>query len=86
MKKAFVCFVLILTLGLLLVGCGSMADGRVGSSPAPIGVTPALPIPSAEVSMAPVPGETARPRTDSGAGQNTAPAASTAPGMSGAAE
>ena len=86
MKKAFVCFVLILTLGLLLVGCGRMAAGRVGSSPVPIGGTPALPIPSAEVSMAPIPGETERPRTDSGAGQNAAPAASTAPSPSGTAE
>ena len=36
MKKSFVCLLLVLTLGLLLVGCGSASDGVVGNSPAPV--------------------------------------------------
>ena len=79
MKKSLVCLLLVLTLGLLLVGCGSASDGVVGSSPAPIGATPALPVPSAEVSMAPVPGETMRPRGDSAAGTNVDPGTSASP-------
>ena len=79
MKRSFVCLLLVLSLALLLVGCGSAADGVVGNSPAPIGVTPALPVPSAEVSMAPVPGETMRPRGDSAAGTNVDPGTSASP-------
>ena len=71
MKRSFVCLLLILSLGLLLVGCGSAADG--------VGATPALPVPSAEVSMAPVPGETMRPRGDASAGTNVDPGTSASP-------
>ena len=79
MKKSFVCLLLVLTLGLLLVGCGSASDGVVGNPPAPVRTTPALPVPSAEVSMAPVPGETMRPRSDSAAGTNVDPGTSASP-------
>ena len=79
MKRSIVSLLLVLLLSLLLVGCGSVPDGRVGVSPAPIAATPALPIPSAEVSMAPVPGETAKPGTDSVTKRDAEPAASASP-------
>ena len=79
MKRSFVCLLLVLSLALLLVGCGRASDGVVGSSHAPVGATPALPVPSAEVSMAPVPGETMRPRGDSAAGTNVDPGTSASP-------
>lgn len=65
MKKTLVCIALIFALSLTLAACGSVSDGTVGTSPAPVGATPALPRPSAEVSMAPIPGDTVKPRTDS---------------------
>ena len=64
MKRSYVSLLLVLALSLLLAACGSVSDGTVGVSPAPIMATPALPVESAEVSMAPVPGDTAKPRTD----------------------
>ena len=86
MKRSFVCLLLVLTLSLLLAGCGSVSDGRVGTSPAPIVATPALPVPSAEVSMAPMPGETVKPRTDAAARQDAEPAASASPSPAGNAQ
>ena len=83
MKRSLVCLLLVLMLSLLLVGCGRMSDGTVGTSPAPIGATPALPVPSAEVSMAPAPGETGKPRTDPTAKPDAGPAASASPSPEG---
>ena len=55
MKRSYVSLLLVLALSLLLAACGSVSDGTVGVSPAPIMATPALPVESAEVSMAPYP-------------------------------
>lgn len=78
MKRSYVFLLLVLALSLLLAACGSVSDGTVGVSPAPIMATPALPVESAEVSMAPVPGETAKPRADTGTVRDAEPSATPA--------
>lgn len=83
MKRSFVSLLLVLLLGLLLIGCAGPADGIVGTSPAPMTATPALPVPSAEVSMAPVPGETAKPRSESTAKPDVRPGTSASPSPAG---
>ncbi|MBO5496294.1 MAG: hypothetical protein J5967_02740 [Oscillospiraceae bacterium] len=59
MKRYFACLMAVLSLSLLLVGCGDRMDGgMVTSSPAAVSATPV--IPSMDVSLPPVPDE----RTD----------------------
>ena len=54
MKRSFACLVAVLSLSLLLVGCGGRMDGgMVTSSPAAVSATPV--IPSMDVSLTPTP-------------------------------
>ena len=53
MKRSFARLIAVLSLSLLLVGCGRMDGGMVTSSPAAVSATPV--IPSMDVSLTPTP-------------------------------
>ncbi len=63
MKRSFACLMAVLSLSLLLVGCGGRMDGgMVTSSPAAASATPV--IPSMDVSLTPTPDDRTQGRTE----------------------
>lgn len=81
MKRSFACLMAVLSLSLLLVGCGgSMDGGTVTSSPAAVSATPV--IPSMDVSLTPTPDDRTQGGTETNREPGMTDGSTTAPDVS----
>ena len=80
MKRSFARLIAVLSLSLLLVGCGRMDGGMVTSSPAAVSATPV--IPSMDVSLTPTPDDRTQGGTETNRESGMTDGSTTAPDVS----